>query len=606
MARIKAFIFVVFSFNLAAQQFDTSFLESLPDNIAADFQSQSKILDEDDEKAIQSPDTRIKNLEASLEEAERILEGLQFEMDTEEFLNGNIDLFKLERFGKNFFNSYQSSFLPINEPSANPNYILDIDDELTIQIVGQKNLLNETKILRDGSISIPGVGNLVVAGLPFSEAVNLIKAKIGSALTGSESFITLSSVRDINALIVGGVEKPGMYTLPGGSTPLSLVNVAGGINEGGTYRKLLHKRNNEVLQEIDLYDVFINGNLSFKHQLRSGDSIVVDNKLSEVRVSGSFAKPAIYEFLPDENLEDILTMAGIRKIHSSHHIEISRLKDGVFKTESLPIVEASNYSLFDGDSIKLSAVDPKFKRSIKVTVSGEVNVPGTYYVDEGTRLSGLLRKAGMYTDNAFIEGGVFTRRSVREAEKVSNERSYNELIRFIVASNEFSSKMQSSDASGIITFLSLLKEYQPTGRIITEFNLTALERDPTKDRILHDGDSIHIPAFENEVYVFGEVMMPGAMEYNELNNFKDYILSAGSLSRVADSGRVIIINPNGSVRNVSLGSFKFFEEKGYILPGSTIYVPREVGKIDGIKLAGVVAPILSSFALSVASLNSIN
>ena len=43
-----------------------------------------------------------------------------------------------------------------------------------------------------------------------------------------------------------------------------------------------------------------------------------------------------------------------------------------------------------------------------------------------------------------------------------------------------------------------------------------------------------------------------------------------------------------------------------VLPGSLIYVPQYIGKIEGISLASAVAPIVSSFALSIASLNSIN
>ena len=51
---------------------------------------------------------------------------------------------------------------------------------------------------------------------------------------------------------------------------------------------------------------------------------------------------------------------------------------------------------------------------------------------------------------------------------------------------------------------------------------------------------------------------------------------------------------------------QFINFQDQILPGSLIYVPRYIGKIDGISLASAVAPIVSSFALSIASLNSIN
>ena len=56
----------------------------------------------------------------------------------------------------------------------------------------------------------------------------------------------------------------------------------------------------------------------------------------------------------------------------------------------------------------------------------------------------------------------------------------------------------------LLTFLSLLREYEPSGRLISDFELSKLESDPYKDRVLEDGDVIHIPSFMNEVYVYGE------------------------------------------------------------------------------------------------------
>ena len=43
-----------------------------------------------------------------------------------------------------------------------------------------------------------------------------------------------------------------------------------------------------------------------------------------------------------------------------------------------------------------------------------------------------------------------------------------------------------------------------------------------------------------------------------------------------------------------------------IVPGTVIYAPREMGKIQGLSFAATLAPIISSVALSLASLNSIN
>ena len=70
---------------------------------------------------------------------------------------------------------------------------------------------------------------------------------------------------------------------------------------------------------------------------------------------------------------------------------------------------------------------------------------------------------------------------------------------------------------------------------------------------------------------------------------------------------ILMLTPSGNILlfrtfNESIVSFR---KNVDIYPGTIIYVPREIGQLDGINYAAVVAPIFSSLALSLASLNSI-
>ena len=105
--------------------------------------------------------------------------------------------------------------------------------------------------------------------------------------------------------MVGSVNNPGIYRLNGASNPLSVLNAAGGISEGGSFRNISHKRSGKVLRTIDLYEILIKGNLAFGFSLRSGDSIVVNPKGKEVSISGGIANPAIYELLEKEGSRGI-------------------------------------------------------------------------------------------------------------------------------------------------------------------------------------------------------------------------------------------------------------------------------------------------------------
>ncbi len=586
---------------LQAQQIDGSFLKSLPANLQADFLAQSDNMDDED-KNIPNPETRIENLEQALADAEQILKDIKQDLGQQQNSNNK----ELQRIGKKFFQTFQSTFLPINEPNADSTYILDAGDQLTLQLIGQKKLTSRLVIKRDGAINIPEIGDVTLAGLSLQEASELIRKLIGKAFIGVEVFISLTELRDINVLIVGNALKPGMYTLSGGSSPLSLLYAAGGIDDNGSYRDITHKRNNVSLQRIDLYEALLKGNFAFSHQLRSGDALIVNPRHNEIRVSGSFANPGIYELLPQENLGELLNYAGIQKKHVNSTLNIERYNANKVDIFNIALSNFEDFELLDGDSVSLLGSVPQFNKTKSVTITGEVGAPGVYKIDDNATMLDLIRMSGSYTERAYPLGGILIRESLKDIENASKEKSYNELLRYLVASPNFSSIISSPNSNGIITFLSILKDYEPIGRLVSEFSLAKLSTNPSLNRILEDGDQIHIPSFTSDVFVFGEVMTPGSVPYKEMSDPFDYISSAGNLSRVADKDRIVLISPNGEVELFSKKRFNIFSDSTPVLPGSTIYVPREVGKLDGINLATSVAPIVSSVALSLASLNSIN
>lgn len=595
-------IFILFIFFLTnniihAQQLDESFLKSLPENLREDFLEQSDNMD--DEENIPSPETRINNLEEALEDAERILNNIKRDLDEEDSSVNN----ELKRVGDKFFQTFQSTFLPINQPNADSTYILDVGDQLTLQLIGQKSPTLNLKIKRNGAINIPDIGDIFLAGMSLQEASERIKQNVEQTFIGVKVFISLTELRDINVLIVGNVLKPGMYTLSGGSSPLSLLYAAGGIDINGSFREITHKRNNIALQNIDLYEVLLKGNFSFPHQLRSGDVLIVNPKLNEIRVSGGVSIPGIYELIQGETLSDILDYSGYRPSSSLSAIQIQRFSDNRFESIEVDSTNYENFLLQDSDAIKISVIRPEFNKAKTVKITGEVKVPGTYTVQDNARLSDIIKLAGAYTENAYPLGGVFTRRSVRAKENDLKEKGYDELVRFLIANQN------NTSSDSLITLLALLKDFEPSGRIITEFELSKLESDIHRDRLLLDGDEIHIPSFVNEVFVFGEVINPTGTNYQSSKSVKDYIRSAGGISRSADKSRIILISPNGEAINIEefnlFGKFSNAQNL-QVLPGSVIYIPRHVGKVDGINLAGALAPIISSFAISVASLNSIN
>jgi polysaccharide export outer membrane protein len=596
------FFFILFAINISAQQeqMDEDFLKSLPDDVRNDFIREMGENNTVKDEVYQAPRTSIETLESNLEQIQLQLKQIERSIDGEKSSN------KLERFGPDFFNSTQSTFMPINEPNFSGNYVVDRGDTLKIQLVGQRNEPISAVIQQDGSINIPEVAAIYVAGLSLKEAGAVIQAALSESFIGIKSFTTLTNMRNINLLVIGNTESPGVYTFNGGSNVLSVLNASGGVSEQGSFRSVQVKRNNEVLEEIDLYDVLINGNLKFTHGLRSGDAVIIQSKGPEISISGGVNNPGIYEINKSgESAFDMIRYAGGLIPGVTENIIIERKTNGSKRVIEVSIDDLQNFNVINGDDIKVPSYASASNPIHTVELSGEVMLPGKYTIGDGETLTSVIGRAAGYTNNAYAFGGVLTRETAKEIEREINERIYQDMIKFIATSAN-AKEIVSGGGNTLPLILSEFKNVQPVGRVTAEFDLTRLKINKDLDTKLQDGDHIHIPAYSQEIYVLGEVLTPGARLYDPNAKAKDYINKSGGLGIYGDKKRIVIIAPNGDSYLWEDSLFGFQESKFDIIPGTVIYIPREIGKMNGLNYASAIAPIFSSLALSLASLNSIN
>ena len=260
----------------------------------------------------------------------------------------------------------------------------------------------------------------------------------------------------------------------------------------------------------------------------------------------------------------------------------------------------SSQPINPGDSITLPTRN--LKKYNKIEITGAVNSPGQYLVSKTTKLSDLIMLANGYQSNAYTPGGVLIRKSAKDIESSYHERLYNNIIQTL--SGEIA-QGNAIGIEGLNLILSEFKSIEPIGRVITEFNANILKRNPSSDIILEDLDSIHIPYRNNIVYVLGEVLTPGPQNYDSNYSVTDYISRAGGFTDYVNKGAVIKVMPNGVSESVSM-SYTFFGGDTDILPGTVIYATRDIRKLDNLRLASAIAPVVSSIAISLASLNAIS
>ena len=578
---IKKFLYSIIFLSLfaASQEMDQEYLDSLPEAVRDDVLEKMEAKEDMDKPVYRRASTMIDKDEDELEEDE-----------------GS------EVFGKKFFDTIQTSFMPINDPNLDGNYILDFGDVLEINLIGQEDSIDEYEIKRDGSINIPDIGKINLSGLALSDASDLVKAKVKQSFIGTEAFISLTNIRDINVIISGNAFNPGIYTLNGNSNMLHALSMAGGVNEFGSYRNIELIRNGKVIDTLDIYDVLIFGKSNLSKSLRSGDSILVNRMGKIVSIESGVLRTGKYELKDNESFSNLIDYAnGLNSNADLNNLILKRVVGGESKVINVNYNQLGSIQVEDGDGLFIR--EYKFN---SVTIKGAVKNPGSYILPLGTKLSKLIEDAGGYEDSAYEFGGFLNNKNSTQINQESKDKLYDKFLNNLILKSSTQRPMDQN----FILVLEKLKDTAVSGRVIAEFDLDVLKTKPELDTILEDGDEIIIPNITQQVYIQGEVSNPGAIRYSPNKDINYYLKYSGGALDSADITNVYIVHPNGETTNLSTNSrlsFIIADNKSQsIYPGSIIYVPRTTNLASSLETASIWAPIISSVALSLTSLSVLN
>ena len=586
--------------SLAQSTLDQSFLEGLPQSIRDQVEVENKLDKEEELNKLFRSETSIEKNKVILDRLKAEILALDKKFSDIESLDAGETL---PRFGVNFFRTLQSSFMPVNVPNLGSDYVVDIGDTFEILLTGKLELKEELLVGRDGAISIETIGKVNVAGKKLADAEKAIIQYIETAAFGVDAFVSLSKLRDVQIIMLGHVYSPGIFTLSGGSNVISAINIAGGITDSGSYRKIEHRRNGELLQTIDLYDLMVFGKFDSKTTLRSGDTILVAPSQMQIPVSGGVNFPATYEAIPGESIKDLISYASNFSEYYSgfSSVLVSRMTPSKSELIEVQDTNLDNFILQPRDSIQV----PSYKNEIQpvrtVSIIGMVNRPGEYVIGLNEKLSDIIDKAGGYKENAYLYGSALFRTEALDKEKLFAQLNYSDTVNYIISNI---GKSSSSISTSVLDLLAEeLRSRSYEGRVVADFNLNNLKSNPSIDIKLFDKDKIVIPEIQKVVYLFGDFRKPSNYVYDPRLSPKDYIDLAGGKKESAYD-EILIIDPDGKT-HIYQTSILSLGQSVEIYPGSIIYAQRNIGKLSGLSYASAVSPILSSLAISLASLNSI-
>ena len=235
---------------------------------------------------------------------------------------------------------------------------------------------------------------------------------------------------------------------------------------------------------------------------------------------------------------------------------------------------------------------------IRVNIGGAVNFPGTYTMNSNSVLSDIYELTGGFKSEAFLEGIIFTRESIRNRQREAIQKSKEDLNKALLTSRQKGERL--GDIT-IITALSESIEPKNLGRIAGDFSPQSESAIKT---ILLDGDSIFVPRNPNVINVLGEVLNPIAFEYNKRITIRSAIDNSGGYQDYADKRKVYVIKANGLIERVNRNIFTKNVKLG---PGDTIVVPRRIiTNNPGIDALLPITNILSDLAFSAAALETLS
>ena len=460
----------------------------------------------------------------------------------------------LKPFGEDALRAHgdQTAQLPMDLP-AGPDYVVGPGDGLEIDLWGSATQPRLYRVVdREGRVSLPEVGPLPVSGRSIAEVQTAVQQALRSQFRDMSADVSLARLRTVRVYVVGDVENPGAYDISSLSTALNALVTAGGTTSGGTLRNVKHMRGDQLVEDVDVYDLLLRGVRAGVKPLESGDTLLVSPSGPRVTVEGMVRRPAIYELRDEKNLAQVLDLAGgILPTASLRHVEVERIeahdKRTILSLDLPPGDDAAITKQFqafpvrDGDRIRIRSIAPSTRDA--VYLEGQVLRSGRYSYKPGMRVTDLFSS---YND------------------LMPEPDSYAEIVRLVPP--DFHPEVESFDLAAALAKPENSPKLDPLDTV----------------RIYSRYDFVNVPT----VMVSGEVRRPGGYRTTGQVHLRDAVYEAGGVSQDAalDAAQLIRYNPDGTLRITTVNLAKALAgdpmENLLLQPRDRLLVHRNAQRVD--------------------------
>jgi protein involved in polysaccharide export with SLBB domain len=435
-------------------------------------------------------------------------------------------------FGSEFFANAPATFAPIANSPVPADYPLGPGDELMIRGFGTIDIDFRATVDRNGTISIPSIGSIPLAGVKAGDAEAVIRAAVGRLYKGVTLNVTFGQLRAITVYVVGQARRPGTYTVSSLSTLVTALFASGGPNANGSMRRVQVKRAGKVAAELDLYSFIGKGDKSGDIKLVDGDTIYIPPAGGFVALVGKVNSPAVYELKTGtDTIESMLDFAGglpvVADPRRAFLERISPAKNHPRSVEQFALnADGLKRTLQNGDVLNITSITPDFSNA--VVLRGNVDQPVRAPFKSGMRVSDLIpnreyliTRASIRRQNNVIATGDAEKDTTEEAENIAariggliDEINWDYAVVERVDRNDLTVKLIPFNLGNVFS--------NPNGP-------DNIQLQPGDTVTIFSQDDVAVPMDKRRVFVRveGEVKVPGVYQMSAGETLQSLLAKAG-------------------------------------------------------------------------------
>ncbi|MFZ0022966.1 polysaccharide biosynthesis/export family protein [Acinetobacter sp.] len=441
---------------------------------------------------------------------------------------------------------FKGAFASTAGSTFNSSYQINPGDNINLRLWGAYQFNGTQTVDPQGNIFIPNVGPVKVAGVRNGNLQSVVESQVRRIYVSNVGvYAALEQAQPVKVMVTGFVNQPGNYGGVANDSVIAYLDRAGGVDpERGSYIDIKVMRNGQTVQQVDLYDFLLQGQIR-PFSFRDGDVIVVGQRTHTFNVSGEVYNQNDFEFnSPAVTLAQALAVAKLKP--GATNVSIQRRQGAEYRSEYYSLNQASNIMIQDGDVVTVTA--DRYAGTIQVRVDGAHNGAHAIVLPYGAKLSDVLTQL---QPNALaeVESLQLFRPSVAKRQKEMLNVALDKLEETTFnarSSTQEEAALRLRDAELVKQFITKARQVEPKGQVV-------LNPDTFHDVILEQGDILHIPEKTSVVMIHGEVAFPNGVEYKQGLNAKNYIEQVGGFSQKSNKSKVIVIRQNGKAELVRKG-----------------------------------------------------